>query len=1046
MVKSTKRIIHAFELKVIALIPLRKVLIDLCLLAFLVSIPFWRVGLAGVIRPLDSDFPIYPIDQLSRYSYTWFEFGATFGNDGSFTSLSQVPYYLVPAFLSYIGLPINIVNRLTLISYATLVAWSAYAMTFLLIPERKRFAPILAGLFFFYNPYLIGEINLGHWLSILSYSALPIIVAAFIKGLNEIHWKKWALILGVTSILVIPRIRFLPIVVEFLGIYLILWFSQKWSWSKMVHSLKFFITVFCAILALNLWWILPTIVNLNSVYSLLVTPPTSSFLTFSFPTTFLTNLSVFNIVGLAGYGIPLDQSYGAYFQSPLHILVELLLLLFTYCVLILRRNEVLNFFAVASILFLGSIIAITCIQPIYNLYVWLSLNCPSPLNFLLFPLGFEYRELPIALSYAFLVGAGYNEIVRKNGLDKLKRLFSRFCNSTVSIVSRGGIWSKLLAIFLVFLIIANSWPLFGGGHNDFLEPVIVPSYYDEARQFLILHEDNFKVLSVPHPYWILFVKYPWAFNGSKDITDFIQQVSPVPILSSKPGFGYSQGSELLNIIYDTLPTVSSQKLLSLLGGKYIVVRNDVIDNSFNLSSFKNQTNFILETSIGALDFYRNPYYSPTVYPSSSLYSIWGNEDSLIPLTYVPGFQWNNITFVSLNDLSQESRDLWMNFSKGLIVFNPPLEDGSIINSVNEKQIPVLYLFNWTFPRSIKIPRDGLYVLESSATANGESEISVLNLTKDEILGNPNFDFSLPSSSISIYGTSQENDSATMETSDLLSNSNIRWQSSPDLGWHALFITLNRTDWQLGRLAQENGAIIMRIKGDQSGREIRLSVMGTNESRFAWPTQTIYLNWDGWKELVLPLNQFDKIGTLDWDEPWALWIWQEVPNETTPISEIQISNITRLHGPNFSILRSNEASATTTLSETTVEIDKKSPVEYQINVSAEKPFFLILNQAYNNDWKAFIKNQALPHFRANFYANGYYVPAVGNFSIEIVYSGQQYFELGAFISVTAIVLSGIYIGNVFQYFRVIAYGFLNRVIVTVKTLLQRLFHVRKKQHP
>jgi len=1026
-----------FLIKSCGLIPWRKLAFDLFLLAFLVSVPFLRVGLDGVIRPLDSDFPLYPKDQLYRYSYTWFESGALFGNDGSFTSLSQAPYYLTPASLSYIGLPINIVNRLTLISYGTLVAWSAYIMAYLLIPDQRRFTPILTGLLFFYNPYIIGELNLGHWFSILSYSALPIMLVATIKGLNEVRWGKWALILGITSTLTIPRIRLFPIILEVLCIYLLFWLLQKRSWSKLVHSLKFITVVSCAVLTFNMWWILPTLANLDSVYSLLVTPPSTSFLAFSFPTTFLTNLSFFHIIGLVGYGIPLDQSYGGYFQSPLYLLIELVLIMSIFLVLILRRNHFVNFFAIISVLSLGFITSITYVKPIYSLYEWLSTNSPSPINFLLFPMGFEYRGIVIALAYAFLLGAGYTEVFRKERLHKARRLFSRSRNRIFSFFSEREIWSKFFGIFLIVLILANSWPLFGGVKADFLEPVIVPRYYDEARQWLINQNSDYKILSVPHPYWIYYVKTPWAFNGTKDITDVIQQVFPVPILSSKPGFGYAKGdSELLNMVYSTLPDYSSQWLISLLGGKYIVVRNDVIDSSFNVSHFENQTNLILEKSIGDLNFYRNPSYSPTVYASASLYPIWGGVESLIPLAYVNGFQWNCSAFISLINLSPEDRSFWLSHSKELIVYNASIEDEPTISKINEKGIAISYLFNWTFPRYTKIIRDGMYMLNTTTTSNQKSEIKILNLTQDAKFSNPHFNSSLSFNSVSIGGTSNKNDSVIVEESNLLSDCTIKWKLFPEPGWHALYININRTEWDLGRLALDNGAIALWIKGDQSGREIRFSFMSAEESRFVWPPQTLYLNWSGWKEILLPLNQFETVGALNWSDPWSLWIWQKISIENTGFSETHISNITRLFGPRISVLRPNESQVSVVLPEPRIETNKKSPTEYQVRVHTKNPFFLILNGAYNDGWKAFVNGKELHHFLASFYANGYYVPNIGNFSIRIVYRGQQHFEVGAFITVSSLVFFGFYVTGILSCLLAIVRVHMHRIIARSKTLYRR----------
>jgi hypothetical protein len=153
--------------------------------------------------------------------------------------------------------------------------------------------------------------------------------------------------------------------------------------------------------------------------------------------------------------------------------------------------------------------------------------------------------------------------------------------------------------------------------------------------------------------------------------------------------------------------------------------------------------------------------------------------------------------------------------------------------------------------------------------------------------------------------------------------------------------------------------------------------------------------------------------LNWNDPYSLWIWEDVPSGTKASSEIQIDNIARLNGPEFSILRPNESVTASALTEPTIEANQKSPVEYQVKVSSKAPFFLVLNQAYNAGWKAFIGDQQLTHFEANFYANGYYVPVTGNFTVSLVYSGQQYLELGGAVSFSVLVFTMLYLGNVFH---------------------------------
>jgi len=113
----------------------KKKYIDVILLLVLSAVPFLRNGIEGYIRPLDSYFPIYPLDYYNRLT-SWYETGAYFGNDGSFTSIAFKPFYIFPAFLDKIGIPPNIVNRLTYIGFFFALGYSAYYMVSNLIKTK----------------------------------------------------------------------------------------------------------------------------------------------------------------------------------------------------------------------------------------------------------------------------------------------------------------------------------------------------------------------------------------------------------------------------------------------------------------------------------------------------------------------------------------------------------------------------------------------------------------------------------------------------------------------------------------------------------------------------------------------------------------------------------------------------------------------------------------------------------------------------------------------------------------------------------------------
>jgi len=86
-----------------------------------------------------------------------------------------------------------------------------------------------------------------------------------------------------------------------------------------------------------------------------------------------------------------------------------------------------------------------------------------------------------------------------------------------------------------------------------------------------------------------------------------------------------------------------------------------------------------------------------------------------------------------------------------------------------------------------------------------------------------------------------------------------------------------------------------------------------------------------------------------------------------------------------------------------------PTKYVVNVKAQEPFILVLNQHYDLGWRAKIVDESLnpPHFMVNFYANGWYITKSGNCEIVIYYEPQTSLNVGISISSIMILLITIY---------------------------------------
>lgn len=67
-------------------------------------------------------------------------------------------------------------------------------------------------------------------------------------------------------------------------------------------------------------------------------------------------------------------------------------------------------------------------------------------------------------------------------------------------------------------------------------------------------------------------------------------------------------------------------------------------------------------------------------------------------------------------------------------------------------------------------------------------------------------------------------------------------------------------------------------------------------------------------------------------------------------------------------------------------------EYIVNVTSYRPFYLLLGESYDNNWRAYLNGKELPHFYAYSYLNGYYINETGTISIIIQYNGQNYLTI------------------------------------------------------
>lgn len=97
----------------------------------------------------------------------------------------------------------------------------------------------------------------------------------------------------------------------------------------------------------------------------------------------------------------------------------------------------------------------------------------------------------------------------------------------------------------------------------------------------------------------------------------------------------------------------------------------------------------------------------------------------------------------------------------------------------------------------------------------------------------------------------------------------------------------------------------------------------------------------------------------------------------------------------------------------VNFQKTGRSKYLVNIQgAQQPFILVLEQSFQNGWKAKIlqqnKDKIIPeHLIVNGFENGWYLDKKGDFKVQIYYWPEKILFAGQIVSLLALVLSGAY---------------------------------------
>ena len=305
-----------------------------------------------------------------------------------------------------------------------------------------------------------------------------------------------------------------------------------------------------------------------------------------------------------------------------------------------KQGKYCFFFALLSIL--GLFLAKGSAPPLGNVNLWLFQNIPLAVAF---RTQFERFGLVIVLGFSFLIGMTISEL-----WSHLGSIHFAFPTKTKlpayslkkSAAKKTVVVTLILLVLTVCFVIYN-YPFWNG---DVIYPgssylpsarIQVPSYYTTVGNYISRQSGDFRVMDIP-PRLTGTSAYIWAhgYAASDPIDEYYIHK---PLI----GVGYFSDLEtqLFNMLYSTEVPVTFAKTLASMNCKYLLVHND-FNYTLEQDPGSNDTfaGFYLEKTFGQLELYRNEYWQPLQFYSTSnavllqsgfgdMFQIEGNQNYVI---------------------------------------------------------------------------------------------------------------------------------------------------------------------------------------------------------------------------------------------------------------------------------------------------------------------------------------------------------------------------------------------------------------------------------
>jgi len=580
----------------------------------------------SLITGTDVDFSPYPQERFFQRLYTWYP-RILAGMDRS-NNTASLPYIGTSALLSFLGLDILTVEKLTFVIWFSMTGLAMYFLISVILHKEEgswaqvaKFSAVLLYMVNYYNVFLWVRLQLALAALVFFPVFFGLLIGVTQKGFSL---AKSLFVLALVSFVCGPMGIQPPLLFAMFlsfGLYTLIYsfYQIKRKEYKEAFNSFLYLTSFVLVFFLSSgYWTLTLVrfifssgysdasygADVYAIEGLLVW--TSSVTSF---------LNVFRLFGDAPwYSGWAGQSYSPefipYTRNFILVLLSFILPIIVFIPLTVSRHKKKFLVAFFSFLILlGLFLSKGTHSPFGSVFSWLIKNFPL---FWIHRAPWQKFSIIVVLGYSVLgglsAGLGYTWLKKKLNLEDKCKYF------------------HFIYIFVVGLFILNFNYVFVLGKmfpskegdvgyhqkNDFGFHHKFPSYIEESRALINSQKDSFKIFLLPEDKTAI---YDWGYGGS---TDVVNVALTKTALSSQYGEGFSPPQSIEGVysnLVDRIYKGASQDISDILGFfniKYVLQRNDFRHDFFGdfdspdfiMRRLREGALIEAPTAIGSWDFHK----------------------------------------------------------------------------------------------------------------------------------------------------------------------------------------------------------------------------------------------------------------------------------------------------------------------------------------------------------------------------------------------------------------------------------------------------------